>query len=465
MELVERCVVREIIERDRLAQSSSQIFHRTTHGPCVLTIRCAQPRERRHSLRDCDLERQAIRARAYSVVQSVEGCGAWITRVELRECDDLAFVAHAHDFVGRQCDDRERTGSLVREMTMHIAGFFHQDCAGRGAPNLTAPPPFGAAAFHACDCVVLFDSLTECVGGAARGAKTGHRNGELDEFQHASKIACRRERGSGDVAKNRLVDAPGQTHMERMQNKLVALVTGANKGIGLQIAKDLAGHGFTVLLGSRKLEQGEAAAKSIGAQAHALQLDVTNQASISAAAERIGKEFGRLDVLVNNAGISNAQKPGLSFEEIMMAGRPSQASLAEVRAVFETNVFGVIAVTQALLPLLREAPAGRIVNVSSSLGSLTMQTDPSNPYRSFQSTTYSPSKTALNAITVAFAIELEPTRIKVNAACPGYTATELNNFSGTRTVEQAAREPVRLALLDANGPTGTFSDENGAVPW
>jgi NAD(P)-dependent dehydrogenase (short-subunit alcohol dehydrogenase family) len=253
--------------------------------------------------------------------------------------------------------------------------------------------------------------------------------------------------------------------MMHSQDKLVALVTGANKGIGLQIAKELAARGFTVLLGSRNLEHGEAAAKSVGANARALQLDVTNHASIAAAAERIRNELGRLDVLVNNAAISHAGKPGMSFEEILKAGRPSIASIAEVRAVFETNVFGVIAVTQAMLPLLREAPAGRIVNVSSVVGSLTKQTDPSNPIRSIQSASYIPSKTALNAITVAFANELETTRIKVNAACPGFTATDLNNFSGTRTVEQAAREPVRLALLDANGPTGSFSDENGPLSW
>ena len=249
-----------------------------------------------------------------------------------------------------------------------------------------------------------------------------------------------------------------------MQDKPVALVTGANKGIGLQIAKDLAAHGFTVLVGSRNLEHGETAAKSVGADARALQLDVTNQASIAAAAERIRNELGRLDVLVNNAGISHAGKPGRSLEEMAKSGRPSVASLDEVREVFETNVFGVIAVTQAMLPLLREAPAARIVNVSSSSGSLTMHVDPTNPHRALFGV-YSASKTALNAITLAFALDLESTRIKVNAACPGFTATDLNNFAGTRTVEQAAREPVRLALLDAKGPTGTFSDEDGPVPW
>jgi NAD(P)-dependent dehydrogenase (short-subunit alcohol dehydrogenase family) len=250
-----------------------------------------------------------------------------------------------------------------------------------------------------------------------------------------------------------------------MQDKLVALVTGANQGIGLQIAKDLAAHGFTVLVGSRNLELGQMAAKSVGAEARALQLDVTDQASIAAAAERIRKEFGRLDVLINNAAIAHAGKPGRSLDEIVKSARPSVASLEEVQAVFETNVFGVIALTQAMLPLLREAPAGRIVNVSSGVGSLTRNADPTNPSRRHFNVTYSPSKTALNAVTLAFALELESTRIKVNAACPGFTATGLNNFQGTRTVQQAAREPVRLALLEAHGPTGSFSNEDGPLPW
>ncbi|WP_437796867.1 SDR family NAD(P)-dependent oxidoreductase [Sorangium sp. So ce693] len=249
-----------------------------------------------------------------------------------------------------------------------------------------------------------------------------------------------------------------------MHDKLVALVTGANKGIGLQIAKELAGRGLTVLVGARNLELGEAAAKSVGAGARAVQLDVTSEASIAAAAAWIRRELGRLDVLVNNAAISHAGKPGTPFEELLKASRPSVAPVAEVRAVFETNVFGVIAVTQAMLPLLREAPAGRIVNVSSEVGSLAKQSDPSNPHR-LPSAAYVPSKTALNAITVAFANELEGTRIKVNAACPGFTSTDLNNFRGTRSVEQGAREPVRLALLDANGPTGSFSNEEGPLPW
>jgi NAD(P)-dependent dehydrogenase (short-subunit alcohol dehydrogenase family) len=249
-----------------------------------------------------------------------------------------------------------------------------------------------------------------------------------------------------------------------MQDNPVALITGANKGIGLQIAKDLSAHGFTVVVGSRNLQDGQTAAKSIGDDARAVQLDVTDQVSIAAAAARIRDELGRLDVLVNNAGISHAELPGRSFEEIVASGHLSVASLNEVRAVFETNVFGVIAVTQAMLPLLREAPAARIVNVASSGGSLTLNSDPANPHRAMFGT-YSASKAAGNAVTVAFAADLESAGIKVNAACPGFTATDLNNFRGTRTVEQAAREPVRLALLDADGPTGTFSNEDGPLPW
>ena len=250
-----------------------------------------------------------------------------------------------------------------------------------------------------------------------------------------------------------------------MNHSSVALVTGANQGIGLQIAKDLAAHGLTVLVGSRDFEKGKAAAESVGPDAHALQLDVTDPESISEAAARIQREFGRLDVLVNNAGIVHGGGPGMSLEEMTESERPSQVTMQNLRQVFETNVFGVVAVTQAMLPLLQQAPAGRVVNVSSTMGSLTMIADPDFSYRSIVGAAYGPSKSALNAITIAFAIELESTSIKVNCVCPGYTATALNHFQGRRSVEQAAREPVRLALLDADGPTGTFSNEDGPLPW
>lgn len=249
-------------------------------------------------------------------------------------------------------------------------------------------------------------------------------------------------------------------------DKQVALVTGANQGIGLQIAKELA-RGLTVLVGSRNLERGEAAAGTIGGDARAVQLDVTDQASIAAAAEHLRNELGRLDVLVNNAAISNTrQTSGMSLQEYAHMTRASVVPLGEVRAMWETNVFGVIAVTQAMLPLLREAPSARIVNVSSGAGSLTANSNPASPLRSLFGPGYAASKTALNAVTLAFAIELEPEGIKVNAVSPGFTKTNLNNYAGTETVEEGAAEAVRVALLGPDGPTGTFTHAKlGTIPW
>jgi NAD(P)-dependent dehydrogenase (short-subunit alcohol dehydrogenase family) len=237
-----------------------------------------------------------------------------------------------------------------------------------------------------------------------------------------------------------------------MHENRVALVTGANKGIGHAIASELAARGLTVLVGARDAARGEAAVKLIAGDARAIPLDVTRADSIAAAAERIRRELGRLDVLINNAGIA-------------VFGPPSTTKLDDVRAVFETNVLGVIAVTQAMLPLLRESPAGRIVNVSTRIGSLTAITDPAFPMPGIGGVAYGPSKTALNAVTIAFAQELKGTAIKVNVACPGHTATDLNGHNGPRTVSEAAREPVRLALLGPDGPTGTFSNEAGLLPW
>ena len=252
-----------------------------------------------------------------------------------------------------------------------------------------------------------------------------------------------------------------------MHDKSVALVTGANQGIGLQIAKELAAKGFTVMVGSRNWQRGEEAAKTIDGDARPLQLDVTDKTSVKAAAERIRKELGRLDVLIQNAAISNTGFRGdMSIEEYAKRTRPSNVSIDEMRAVWDTNVFGVLAVYQAMLPILRNTPGARIVNVSSGVGSLTNNSDHNWPYRKIFGPVYPASKTALNAITVAMAIELEEEGIKVNAVSPGYTKTNLNNYSGTETLEEGAAEAVRVALLGADGPTGTFTHAKmGVLPW
>ncbi|MBG6233825.1 NAD(P)-dependent dehydrogenase (short-subunit alcohol dehydrogenase family) [Pedobacter sp. CAN_A7] len=247
-------------------------------------------------------------------------------------------------------------------------------------------------------------------------------------------------------------------------NQLIALVTGANQGVGNEIAKALAAHGYIVYLGSRKLENGEKAAAEIGENAKAIQLDVTDQSTIDAAVKRIESEYSRLDLLVNNAGISHGGTSPKSPEELMSTGRAVNISLDEVRTVWETNVFGVIAVTQAALPLLRKSLAARIVNVSSGLGSLTWISDPECWARENFGIVYAASKTALNAVTLAFALELEKENIKVNATSPGYTATALNNFQGTDSLEVGSREPVRVAL-ETDGPTGSFTGPEGPLPW
>jgi NAD(P)-dependent dehydrogenase (short-subunit alcohol dehydrogenase family) len=244
-------------------------------------------------------------------------------------------------------------------------------------------------------------------------------------------------------------------------------VTGANQGVGLQVARELVANGLTVLVGSRNVERGEAAAKEIGPGAVAIQLDVTDGASIAAAAERIRREFGRLDLLVNNAGISKTRPGGsLVVEEYAKTSYPSTASLDEIRAVWETNVFGVVAVYQAMLPLLRLSSDARIVNVSSGVGSLTVNADPAYPYHAIFGPIYPASKTALNAMTLAMMIELESTDIKVNLVSPGFTKTNLNGYAGTESVEDGSREVVRVALLGPDGPTGTFTRwENVTIPW
>jgi NAD(P)-dependent dehydrogenase (short-subunit alcohol dehydrogenase family) len=251
-----------------------------------------------------------------------------------------------------------------------------------------------------------------------------------------------------------------------MQDKRIALVTGANQGVGFQVAKELAANGVTVLLGSRNFERGEAAARQIAPGASAIQLDVTDRVSIAVAAGRIREEFGRLDLLINNAAISNTRKGNMPLQEYAKIALASNASLDEVRAVWETNVFGVLAVYQAMLPLLRASADARIVNVSSAVGSLTANADPAYPYHAFYSPVYPASKTALNAITLAMMVELESTGIKVNLVSPGFTKTNLNGYEGTASVEDGSREIMRVAMLGPDGPSGTFTRwENATIPW
>ncbi|MFD1774758.1 SDR family oxidoreductase [Paenibacillus rhizophilus] len=238
------------------------------------------------------------------------------------------------------------------------------------------------------------------------------------------------------------------------------LITGANKGIGFETARRLGSQGFTILVGARNKERGiEAKAKlqSEGVTAHFIELDATSQLSIDSAAKEIGGTFGRLDVLINNVGVALG-----NLEDILV---PSRTDVKVLRETFETNFFGMFAITKALLPLIRKSAAGRIVNLSSGLGSLTLHSDPVFEFYDNKILLYNTSKTAVNALTVHFAHELKDTPVKVNSADPGFTTTDLNGFQGKRTVEQAAEIVVRLATLSDDGPTGGFFDENGVLPW
>jgi len=242
-----------------------------------------------------------------------------------------------------------------------------------------------------------------------------------------------------------------------MQNTKLALVTGANKGIGFEVSRQLGKAGYTVLVAARNPTLGEAAVEKLrtdGVDAHAVELDLNRQDTIDKLAAEITARHPHLDILVNNAGITDRTD-----------GPPSNASLAAVRRIFDTNFFGTVAVTQAMLPLLRKAPAARIVNVSSGLGSLTLNSDRSWEYANFKPLGYNASKAALNMLTVQLAYELRDTPIKVNSADPGYTATDLNNNSGPQTIEEGAAETVRLALLPADGPTGGYFETAGPRPW
>lgn len=239
----------------------------------------------------------------------------------------------------------------------------------------------------------------------------------------------------------------------------IALVTGANKGIGLEVARGLARSGAKVLLGARDAARGDAAVDTLRREGltdvHRVRVDLEDASACGQdLARRIQEEFGRLDVLVNNAGIVD---PG--------DGLPGQVSEPALRRIFETNFFGQVLFTQPLLPLLRAAAGGRIVNVSTGLGSLATNADPESPFYHAKILAYNASKAALNMFTVNLAYELRDTRVKVNAAIPGYVATDLTGHQGPMTVEEGAREILRLARLPDDGPTGGFFYEGQAYPW
>jgi NAD(P)-dependent dehydrogenase (short-subunit alcohol dehydrogenase family) len=238
----------------------------------------------------------------------------------------------------------------------------------------------------------------------------------------------------------------------------IALVTGANKGIGFGVSRRLGHAGLTVILGVRDIALGEAASTRLrdeGLDVRPIMLDLTRTATIEAAVAAIAADFGHLDVLVNNAGISLGRTDG----------PPGSADIGAVRRIIETNFLGTLAVTQAMLPLLRWAEAARIVNVSSGLGSLTLNGDPDWQFAQVKLLGYNASKAALNMLTVQLAYELRDTPIKVNSADPGFTATDLNDHRGHQTIEEGASAPVRLALLPADGPSGGFFDAAGPQPW
>lgn len=237
----------------------------------------------------------------------------------------------------------------------------------------------------------------------------------------------------------------------------IALVTGANKGIGLEIARQLAETGIIVIIGARNADRTKAALdelKSIGGAVDSVQIDVTLEASIAEAASHIETKYGRLDILVNNAGIVDAAD-----------GPPSTSSIAAVRRILETNFIGTLATTQAMLPLLRKSEAARIVNLSSALGSLAVNSDPSSPFYSARLIGYNASKAAVNMLTAQLCAELSDTSVVVNSVSPGYVKTDLTGHTGFMTPEEGAMLPVKFALLGADAVSGHFVGPDGETPW
>ena len=237
----------------------------------------------------------------------------------------------------------------------------------------------------------------------------------------------------------------------------IALVTGANKGIGLEIARQLAQAGVSVIIGTRNPGRASAAVaelSSAGLQVRSISLDLNDHATIAAAAETIGAEHGWLDILVNNAGIVDAED-----------GPPTSGSPDAARRIMDTNFVGTLAVTQAMMPLLRQSAAARIVNLSSSLGSLAVNGDPASPYYSARLIGYNASKAALNMLTVQLAEELRDTPHVINSVSPGYVKTDLTGQNGFMTPEEGAKLPVQYALLGNDAVSGRFVEASGETPW
>ena len=243
-----------------------------------------------------------------------------------------------------------------------------------------------------------------------------------------------------------------------MSSKKIALITGANKGIGLETARQLGQQGITVLVGARDEAKGNQAAEELrkaGLDAHGIVIDVNSTASIQKAAARIERDYGRLDILVNNAGVN------LDDEK----KKPSEQSLDVWRKTFETNLFGLIATTQAFLPLLRKSAGGRIVNLSSILGSIKLHATPGSPVYDMKVPAYNVSKSAVNAYTVQLAYELKDTTIKVNAAHPGWVKTEMGGEGATMDIPDGAKTSVALATIGVDGPNGAYLHMGETLPW
>lgn len=293
---------------------------------------------------------------------------------------------------------------------------------------------------------------------AAACALGGDRNAL--QIAIASAVAIFADRAPfGSI--NKPVRTEGTRHFTTgtiaMTNKRQALVTGANKGIGLAISKGLAEAGMTVWMGARDRLRGEEAVAQLRAQGldvRYLALDVTDQVSVQNALSAVAAEVSTLDVLVNNAGIiTDVSTP------------PSQVRMEDMKAVYEVNLFGPVRVTQAFLPLLKAAKAARVVMIGSGVGSLTLITDPTSLFSTVNILDYTSSKVALNAVTVSFAKELEPLGIKVNVVEPGHVRTDLNGNTGFMTPEEGAVTAINMALLGPEGPTGGFFGSHGRQPW